>query len=313
MTGRDHGGGLDAAVARYGGARGDWMDLSTGINPVAYPLPPIAPHFWTALPDHAAQDGLIRAAREFWNVPDAARILPVPGLSSAIPRLPGLARPGRVAIPGPTYNEYAPAFAGAGWQVDASDPAGHEASVIVHPNNPTGRFHAAPPPAALRVIDESFCDLAPARSLVAEAATPGTLVLKGLGKFWGLAGLRLGFAIGDPDLVARLSAEIGPWAISGPAQAVGTAALNDTAWADETRARLQADARRLDRVMTAHGATGSGGTDLFRLYEVDDAAALRDRLARHRVWSRIFPWSPRMIRLGLPGPGGLDRIEAALA
>ena len=51
---RDHGGGIDAAAARHGGARSDWLDLSTGINPVPYPVGDLPPEAWTALPDQAA-------------------------------------------------------------------------------------------------------------------------------------------------------------------------------------------------------------------------------------------------------------------
>ncbi|WP_375688925.1 aminotransferase class I/II-fold pyridoxal phosphate-dependent enzyme [Pseudooceanicola sp. LIPI14-2-Ac024] len=315
MTGRDHGGGIDAAAARFGGARADWIDLSTGINPVPYPLPDLPPRLWRDLPDAAGQAALIAAARAFWSVPAAAALLPVPGLSSVIPRLPALAAPGRVAIPGPTYNEYAPAFAAAGWQVSSDDPAPtDDAAVVVHPNNPDGRHHAAPARTLrLRVIDESFCDLTPAASLVAEAAAPATLVLKGLGKFWGMGGLRLGFVIGDPRLCDALAAQLGPWSVSGPAQAIGTAALSDTGWAAATRARLRADATRLDARLAARGAALAGGTDLFRLYDVPDAAALQDHLARSQVWTRIFPWSPRLIRLGLPAPADWPRVDAALA
>lgn len=302
----DHGGGIDAAAARYGGGRADWLDLSTGINPRAYPLPELPPDAWTALPDAAAVLALETAARRFWQVPDGAAVLAAPGASALIARIPALAAPTRVAIPAPTYNEHARAFRAAGWTV-ADD--GRDAMVVVHPNNPDGRYHALPD-AALTVIDESFCDITPDASLVAHSTRGGTLVLKSFGKFWGLAGVRLGFLIGDPDLIARMEAMIGPWAVSGPALAIGTAALSDTGWADDTRTRLTADAARLDALT---GWQLAGGTPLFRLYDVGDAAAMQDRLARHRIWTRIFPWSDRLIRLGLPDGAGWDRLQRALA
>ena len=101
---RDHGGGLDAAMARWGGARGDWLDLSTGINPVPYPLPLIPPHAWTALPDQGAAEALLLAARAFWRVPAGAEVIAAPGLSALIARLPAILGAARVHIPGPTYN-----------------------------------------------------------------------------------------------------------------------------------------------------------------------------------------------------------------
>jgi len=311
---RDHGGGIDAAAVRFGGARAEWIDLSTGINPVPYPIPDLAPRTWRDLPDRAAQEVLIEAARRFWQVPEGAAILPVPGLSSIIGRLATLTSPGQVAIPGPTYNEYAPAFTAAGWQVLHLDPEPrHHALVIVHPNNPDGRLHQAPPEGArLRIIDESFCDLTPDRSHIGLAAEPRTLVLKSLGKFWGLGGLRLAFVIGDPLYTERLAETLGPWHISGPAQEIGARALNDPAWADETRARLSADSIRLDALMAGLGARPAGGTTLFRLHSIPNAAALRGRLALHRIWTRVFPWSSDLIRLGLPAPEDWPRVEAAL-
>jgi cobalamin biosynthetic protein CobC len=186
--------------------------------------------------------------------------------------------------------------------------------VIVHPNNPDGRLWG--PEAVggrpLTVVDESFCDVMPARSLVSCASAPGVVVLKSFGKFWGLAGLRLGFAIGPVGLTGRLAEMLGPWAVSGPAIRLGTAALRDAAWAEATRERLGRDAARLDALMAGRGARLVGGTALFRLYDVADAADWQARLARGRVWSRVFPYSRTWLRLGLPAPGRWAQLEAAL-
>ena len=309
---RDHGGGLDAAAARHGGPRAAWLDLSTGINPVPYPLPDFPPDCWTALPDRDAQAGLIAAARRFWRVPETLAVLPAPGASSLIARLPALADPGRVEIPGPTYNEHAAAFAAHGWTVLSGDEAPVDARVLVHPNNPTGRWWGADDlDAPLCIVDESFADVAPDRSLVG-AGHDGVVILKSFGKFWGLAGLRLGFAIGAPEVIARLADLLGPWAVSGPALAVGRAALSDPAWARDTRARLTRDAASLDAMMGRAGARLTGGTPLFRLYDVGQADAFQARLAEHRILGRVFPYSESWIRLGLPGPEGWPRLEAAL-
>ncbi len=313
MTGpRDHGGNLDAAIRSHGGTRADWADLSTGINPVPYPLPALPDMAWTALPDAGAQAALLQAARAFWQVPDDAAILAVPGASAAIAHVPRLAAPGTVHIPAPTYNEHAAAFRLHGWHVTPDAPVSPAARVLVHPNNPTGAFHAAPLTGPLTVIDESFCDVAPERSWVDLAARGDTLILKSFGKFWGLAGLRLGFVIGPAPLVTALSDMLGPWPVSGPALAIGTAALSDQAWAEATRTRLARDAARLDALMQGAAARTLGGTPLFRLYEVPDAAALQARLAAHHVWSRSFPYDPRWLRLGLPAPDRWEQLERAL-
>lgn len=309
---RDHGGGIDAAAARHGGTRAEWLDLSTGINSVPYQVGPLAGDSWTALPDARAMERLVMAARRVWSAPDDADVIAAPGASALIARLPALHPPARVAIPGPTYNEHAAAFRADGWTVTDGKA---DALVVVHPNNPDGRFAQA---AALDghdlvVIDESFCDTCPDRSLVALATRPGVIVLKSFGKFWGLAGLRLGFAIALPETCARLSDLLGPWAVSGPALQIGAEALEDAAWADETRRRLQGDAARLDQLMARRGARLVGGTTLFRTYAMDEAAAWQDRLAAAWIWTRRFPYSESWLRLGLPGSeADWQRLEKAL-
>lgn len=306
---RDHGGGLDAAMMRWGGQRSDWLDLSTGINPVPYPLPDFAPHSWAALPDKAAQTALIEAARRFWNVPDQAAILAAPGASGLIARIPALFETGAVDIPKPTYNEHAAAFTAQGWRQDTDA----NLRVLVHPNNPTGQFWtSADLTAPCTVIDESFCDIAPEHSMIQHTSQPHCLVLKSFGKFWGLAGLRLGFLIGAPKLIEKMTDFIGPWAVSGPALDVGTRALSDHTWANDTRARLSQDAQRLDALMMQAGASIAGGCDLFRLYNVPSAQDWQDRLGQHHILSRIFPYSQTYLRLGLPAPTQWAQLEAAL-
>jgi cobalamin biosynthetic protein CobC len=307
---KDHGGGLDAAARSFGGSRADWMDLSTGINPLPYNVGAIPPNAWTALPDATAQDALIAAARAFWNVPDGAAILAAPGASCLIANMPRLATTGTVSIAGPTYNEHAAAFDVADWHVNGDAPT---ATVVVNPNNPDGRiWQPKELTTPLRIIDESFCDVTPDATHMADATAKGTVILKSFGKFWGLAGLRLGFAIGDPELIGALKEMLGPWPVSGPALHVGAAALNDHAWATETRNRLTTDVAKLDTLMTAKGATLVGGTTLFRLYDVGDAAAWQTKLAQSHIWSRIFPYSDRWLRLGLPHPLDWKRLEDAL-
>ncbi len=307
---RDHGGGIDAAIAQYGGTRESWLDLSTGINPTPYPMPDLPHDAWTALPDQAAFTRLYDLARRFWNVPEGAAIIGATGASAIIAALPRVIPTGDVFIPAPTYNEHAAAFAASGWRLGQNP---RHATVAVHPNNPDGHlWQAADLATPYVIIDESFCDVTPKASLIHLAQRPGTVVLKSFGKFWGLAGLRLGFAIGDPEIVGKLTDLLGPWQISGPALAIGAAALSDTQWANETRACLTGDTARLDRMMTATGAKLVGGTTLFRLYDVGDAAAMQDRLARHHIWSRTFPYSGNWLRLGLPATDRWDQLEAAL-
>ncbi|MBT6098678.1 MAG: pyridoxal phosphate-dependent class II aminotransferase [Marinovum sp.] len=308
---RDHGGGLDAAVAQFGGARKDWLDLSTGINPNPYPSLPFSLHSMTALPDQGAYQALIEAARKFWSVPQGAKIVPAAGASALIAALPALIGGQKVAIAQPTYNEHQAAFIAAGW---ALDPEHSDVQVAVHPNNPDGYlWQSTALQAPMAIIDESFADVCPDQSLIGETARPGRIVLKSFGKFWGLAGVRLGFAIGADPVLDMLAERLGPWPVSGPALDIGTAALNDKSWAENTRIQLAKDARRLDQILLAAGAEVVGGCDLFRLFSVKSAEQWHQKLAQHHILSRIFPYSDHYLRLGLPSADGWDRLQRALS
>lgn len=316
---RDHGGNLDWAKARWG--QGTWVDLSTGINRVPYPMPALPDWAVTALPPAPAMAGLLAAAQGAWETD--APILALPGAQAAIQLIPLLSAPGTARVLGPTYNEHAACLRACGWAVEEvgtlADLAGADLAVVVNPNNPDGQRHTPGvlldllPRVGRLVVDESFADPQPAFGLTGRAASPGLLVLRSFGKFYGLAGLRLGFVLGEAPEVERLRALSGPWPVSGPAIVAGTAALADRDWAAATITRLHQDCARMDALAIRRGWSLVGGTELFRLYDTPGATEAQDHLARDKVWSRIFPWSPRLIRLGLPAPGEWDQVAAAFA
>ncbi|GIL02923.1 MAG: threonine-phosphate decarboxylase [Alphaproteobacteria bacterium] len=326
-----HGGGLDAAVARHGGRRQDWLDLSTGINPVPYPLPAIAAEAWARLPDSGAEHRPIEAARATYGVPDHLAVLAAPGTQALIGALPRLLAGDTATIVAPatgTYGEHAHCCAAAGRrlrQVRSPDAVADDESlaILVHPNNPDGHVWQPTALAALAarlasrggtlLVDEAFCDVCPEASIVS-AGLAGTIVLRSFGKFFGLAGLRLGFAIAAPDLVARLAHWFGPWAVSGPALAVGTAALGDAAWIAATRRRLESDSLSLASLLEGHGFSVAGRTGLFVLAGHRRAAAIAQALARHHILVRPFPDRPQLIRFGLCASADeLARLERALS
>jgi cobalamin biosynthetic protein CobC len=232
------------------------------------------------------------------------------GAQAAIQMLPLVLAGRKVRVLSPTYNEHAACFAAAGCNVEeVTTPdalAGAEIAVVVNPNNPDGKIIPPADLIALKdqvgtlVVDESFADPLPEMSVAPLAGDPGLVVLRSFGKFYGLAGVRLGFAIGDTATIERLTAMAGPWPVAGPALEIGASALRDTAWAQATTRRLAQEVERIDALALAWLGAG-GGTHLFRLYDTPDAQAAQNHLADHRIWSRIFPWSPRLIRLGLPG------------
>ncbi|MGO8739801.1 threonine-phosphate decarboxylase CobD [Rhodoblastus sp.] len=320
MSARDHGGDLDRARAAYGD--GDWIDLSTGINRIAYPVGEIPPGAFAHLPTRAEIEDLLAAARAAFATP--APIAAFAGAQTAIQLLASLGPPGLARILGPTYNEYAAQFACAGWRVEITGKfealAGADLAVIVNPNNPDGLRFAPEALLALRekvgrlLVDESFADALPELSLCPHADRENLVVLRSFGKFYGLAGLRLGFALGCAKIVAALRDAAGPWPVSGPAIAVGTAALHDEAWRATTCRRLAEDAGRLDALAARAGWPLVGGTGLFRLYETGDSLAAQKKLARMKIWTRAFPWSGGWLRLGLPGAQEeWRRLEAALS
>jgi cobalamin biosynthesis protein CobC len=319
---REHGGNLDAAIRRFGGRVEDWIDLSTGINRRSYAVDTLPPRSWTALPSRAEIDALHDAARTAYGT--RASMLAVAGAQAAIQMLPRLVRAGRARVLAPTYNEYAPLLASAGWQVedvgDLDALEGADLAVVVNPNNPDGREHDAERLFALAsrvkrlVVDESFADANPAASLAAEAGQEGLLILRSFGKFYGLAGLRLGFVLGSEADIAALADMAGPWPVSGAAIEIGRRALLDRDWAEATRARLARDAATLDQLAAGAGWKLIGGTRLFRLYETGDAVAAQGRLARAHIWSRIFEGRRGWLRLGVPGEEPeWDRLSAALS
>lgn len=307
-------------MARWGGAPEDWLDLSTGINPTPYPLPPIPAASWAVLPRKADMVRLSRIAAEAYATP--ARVIAMNGAQGAIQLVPGLRRPGRAKVLAPTYNEHAAALRACGWQVDevnkVADLAGADLAVVVNPNNPDGRRtapHTLCQLAAhvgLLIIDESFADPESELSTAPQIEDETIIVLRSFGKFYGLAGLRLGFALANGAVAERLAERAGPWPVSGPAIDVACHALADRDWRAKTTARLTAAAARLDGLARQAGWSLVGGTPLFRTYATPDAMTTQEALARHRVWSRIFPYSDTWIRLGLPDEAHWTQLETAI-
>ncbi len=323
--GLPHGGRLREAARRYGIPLDAWLDLSTGLNPRAYPLSPIPPCAWARLPEE--DDGLVDTARAYYEAP---YVLPVAGSQVAIQAMPLLCRRSRAGIITPGYAEHARAWRRAGHEVvgipvEALGNAARQVDVLVviHPNNPTGdRF---PPETLLDwhaslaagggwlVVDEAFMDPTPADSLARYSARPGLIVLRSLGKFFGLAGARVGFVLAEAALLKRLAQAVGPWPLAGPSRAVASKALADTLWQSATRRALREASARLAQLLTAHGLAPTGGCALFQWVVTREANALHELLARKGILTRLFH-DPPSLRFGLPGTEpGWRRLDAALA
>ncbi len=324
-----HGGSLREARVLFPHAPEPWIDLSTGINPVAYPVPPLPADAFTRLPEPEALAELEACAARAYGVADPSFVVAAPGTQILISALPRLFPLRAVAVLGPTYGEHAAAWAQAGAAVtetsDFGALAAADGAVLCNPNNPDGRRLAPERLVALArrmaarggllIVDEAFADLEPPPlSLAPSLPLPGAIVLRSFGKTYGLAGLRLGFALADAETAARIRAGLGPWAVSGAAIAIGRKALEDEAWFGDTAERLAANAKRLDALLESVGATVIGGTSLFRLAETPRAAELFDKLGRAGIYVRRFGTQPHRLRFGLPADGAQwRRLEAALA
>ncbi|MGF7187731.1 cobalamin biosynthetic protein CobC [Robbsia andropogonis] len=405
-----HGGDLQRAIDRYKRPRGAWLDLSTGINPQAYPVSMPPPGIWRMLPDD--HDDLAEVAAAYYGC-HASAILPVAGTQAVIRALPGiLAAMGSVSNamapestcspPAPlplgdaavatlTYGEYAPAFTAAGIRVhrfDPADPAPLDTLpdtvrylVVVNPNNPTtdrhtvARLHRWRETLARRggtlIVDEAFADAyacAPVDAAmdrdVAETPTDvpthptaplsppepgcasiiskditqdGLIVLRSVGKFFGLAGIRAGFVVASPAVCDALRGHLGAWTVAGPARHAAREALQDRPWQEAMRQTLRAQSRGLYAILVKHGFPARI-TPLFAWWPYAEALTLQAQLAEYGIWIRCFPapsfqTSPSVapdtsadradgltptpslpsVRIGLPGTdAALTRLDQAL-
>lgn len=325
-----HGGDVADSEFFPGSAGEDWLDLSTGINPDPWPVPAnLAVEGWSRLPSGRDMERLLAAARDAYGLPSRAAIVAAPGTQALIQWLPRLAPPGPVAVIGPTYAEHLASWQSAGFSCReigglADLQPGTRHVVVVSPNNPDGRV--APARTLLDtaetcrraggwlIVDESFADLDPKASIAPLVGELPMIVLRSFGKFYGLPGLRLGFAIGPPEAVALIADALGPWAVSAPALIVGAGALADGGWASAMRLRLARECGELDDVLLNAGLEVTGGTELFRLVRHRHADLLHLHLQANAIWVRRFDNLPGMLRFGLPGNlARLARLREALA
>jgi len=311
-TALHHGGRLRQAARDYGIPLAQWLDLSTGVNPLGWPVPPLPPQCWQRLPED--DDGLPEAASIYYGT---QHLLPCAGSQQAIQALPRLRAPCRVGMLQPSYAEHAHAWRTAGHEVvalavDTIDTQLDTLDVLllVNPNNPSGETFAAEQLLAWHarlaarggwlVVDEAFMDATPQHSLAAHVAVEGLVVLRSLGKFFGLAGARVGFVLAWPQLLHTLAAVFGPWAVNHPAREVARLALADTQWQQAMRGQLAQHGARLRTLLIQTGLTPDGGTTLFQYVTTPDAVAIQRSLAQQGILVRRFE-QPAALRFGLPG------------
>lgn len=319
---RRHGGRLSEARAAFPSAPLPWIDLSTGVNPTPWQGARADARDLARLPDPTDIATLEATAATVFGC-SPANVAAVPGADSALRLLPWITRAARAVIASPTYGGHADAWHAAGAEVTATDweslkqhPS--DAVIAVSPNNPDGVII---PPADLLdnawrqdrwlIVDESFADVTPEFS-VASHARDKVIVLRSFGKFFGLPGVRLGFVIAEPSVIAHVRALTGDWPVSADAVVMGRSAYADITWQSQTRKTLHDSATRLDTALKKSNFQVLGGTSLFRLTARTDAAACFTRLAQAGILVRPFTFAPTWLRFGIPAPSAWDRVEAAL-
>lgn len=306
-----HGGGIEAARAHFGG--GDWLDLSTGINPHAWPGANSIIPDWHRLPEANQLNTLEEAAASYFGT-SAEHVCALPGTEIGL-RLIDTILPGPAHYLAPSYRTHAAIFNGSA----AEEFDGARGTLILaNPNNPDGRLIA---PGALQaypdwlIVDEAFADCDPSHSIASSICDDGRrIIFRSFGKFFGLAGLRLGFVIAPTPIIAQFRTRLGAWPVSAAGLAIGAAAYRDAAWIAAIRQKLALDRRALDAVLARHGLVAKGACPLFCLVETPRAAEVFELLARQAILTRPFDYAPHWIRFGLPGDKlAFDRLDEALA
>lgn len=318
---RIHGGRIDIAAGCYPGAPQPWLDLSTGVNPCPWSADPSPSVDLQTLPSPVAIGDLEAAAAAMFGT-SADRVVALPGSELGLRSLDSLDLPSPVRFVTPSYSTHADAISGATPITrDAIDTIRDGTLLLANPNNPDGELDA--PDRLLQiarhgawlVVDEAFADAVPESSLVPRLGPDDrAIIFRSFGKFFGLAGVRLGFMIAPPAHAKAMRRRLGSWPVSAIAVAYGTAAYRDTAWIAAARRSIVERAERFDTVLERHGLRGRGACPLFRLVESDDAPVVFERLARKGILTRPFDHAPRWLRFGVPADdAAFARLDQALA
>ncbi len=307
----NHGGRIQEAAQQYQIPLPNWLDLSTGINPIAYPVPDIPSSVWQRLPEE--QDHLITSATQYYQCDS---ILAVAGSQAAIQNLPKLRAHGTIGILSPSYAEHAHAWQKSGHNtlsIAATEIDQHidqlDTLVLVNPNNPTGQYFSIQQcltwlvtlnkKGGWLIIDEAFIDCTPELSLSSLAPLPGLIILRSIGKFFGLAGIRAGFVLAEAVILTALNEILGPWAMSNPSRFVTAHALQNTVWQNKASIKLQQQSQDLNNLLKQYQLTPTGSTNLFQWVKTEYAEKIHQQLAQHAIFTRLFS-EPASLRFGLP-------------
>jgi cobalamin biosynthetic protein CobC len=336
-----HGGNLKYAIEQYGGTYKDWIDLSTGISPWVYPIPEITDGIWRELPPPVT--ALEHVAASYY-LTQADRICVTPGSQLAIRILPTLIQHQRVAIPLIGYQEHRYAWDNAKHSVfiyqdieelkNLITSGKVDSAVLINPNNPSNELvskeevlEMASLLKGLLIVDEAFADFR-SNSVASNNQYNNLIVIRSIGKFFGLAGARIGFLIGQHSIINQLKTLFTPWSVNAPAQFIAQTALADTIWQNKQSARITQQASELEAFLLSFIQGNSldlecRSNGLFTSLFGPDLSIklLHQFLADNQIWARIgdtFTITRELnrepqnwLRLSLPGDH-FNRLQRTL-
>jgi len=320
----DHGGKLFNASQKFSIPVNEWLDLSTGINSESWPIGKIPASLFCRLPEE--DDSLLPAAQSYYGVTNC---LPIAGSQTAIQHLPHMRPSCNVAVISPGYEEHAFCWHYAGHKVYLisseeieSILSNIDVLVIINPNNPTTErfsenqlchwYDQLHKKKGWLIVDEAFMDITPDASVLKLSSNPGFIVLRSLGKFFGLAGIRVGFIFSDPAFLTKFSKGIGPWSISNPSRYIAIQALQDRAWQSKARNKLNKNAWKLFQLLNQANLSPHGRSDYFHWVVNKNSEEIFTHLAHQGILVRLFK-EPLSLRFGLPSNKlEFERLENSL-
>lgn len=317
-----HGGNIDKAISIYGGKVNDWIDLSTGINPDCYPIPKFSNTDWRNLPTLTEIEKLESLIKSEFNT--FSSVMLTPGSQIAISLLPTLLKKQIVGIIEPTYSDYFESFENAGFKVcscsNIQELLKSKIAIIVNPNNPDGKNYdikdllLLSEKVNLLIVDESFIEASNTSSIISyiKQKTNNIIVIKSFGKLYGLAGLRLGFVFSGEGFISKFKKIFSFWPVSKVSIKIASRAIKDKKWMINTQIKLKKKTIILDEIMKSINFKLIGGTNLFRLYSTPNSISSHRFLAKKFIWSRIFSYSRKWLRLGIPSDEDLKKVKIKL-
>ena len=319
-----HGGRLLSAVNKYSIKKSDWLDLSTGINPCGWPVPEMPANVFQRLPE--TNDGLELAAAEYYQ---NTSLLPIAGSQAAIQLLPELRDKIRVLLPRLGYREHEYHWRQQGHDIRLYKTADlkkelqdTDVLVVINPNNPTGEcigteqllewHQQLVSKGGWLIVDEAFMDARCENSLVSYGGCKGLIILRSVGKFFGLAGIRSGFVFAEDRLLSQMEEALGTWSVSSVARYITKLALSDKRWQEQTKIRLRSESEKLQVCLQASFRQQPEGCDLFQTLMLPQASDVYKQLAQQGVLVRLLD-NEQGLRFGLPLPSQWPKLEQVLS